>query len=128
MSAGAPDAGLVASLRRLGGTLLEVAQLRIELLSTEFESEKLRVFDALVWVALAFMFATTGLMLGVAFVVLLMPPEYRAATLGTLTLVCIAIAALLARHARRGLTNADGPVPATVDELRRDRAELGSDR
>jgi uncharacterized membrane protein YqjE len=124
MSPGAPEAGLSASLRRLAATLLEVARLRLELLSTEFESEKLRIFDAIVWVALAFMFATTGLALAVTFVVLLMPQEWRAVTLAALALGCIAAAIGLALHARRHLASPAGPVPATVDELRRDRATL----
>ena len=127
MNPGAPDAGLTASLRRLAGTLLEVARVRLELLSTEFESEKLRIFDAIVLVALAFMFATTGLALAVTFIVLLMPPEWRAVTLATLALACIAAAVGLALHARRRLASPAGPIPATVDELRRDRAEFISE-
>lgn len=124
MGAGTPDAGLAASLRRLLGTLLEVAQVRLELLSNEFESEKLRLFDALVWLVLALMCATTGLLLVTAFVVMLLPEAMRPAALGIAAVVFLAAAVALALHARRRLDNPGGPVPATIDELRLDRNAL----
>jgi uncharacterized membrane protein YqjE len=127
MSAGAPDAGLAASLRRLLGSLLEVAQVRLELLATEYESEKLRIFDAIVWLALALMFATGGLVLVAGFIVLSMPPSLRAATMGALALLCVVAAVWLALQARRRLADTAGPLAATVDELRRDRSEFAGD-
>ena len=45
--------GLLASLRQLLFTLLETAQVRLELLGTELEAEKRRVLDALVFAAVA---------------------------------------------------------------------------
>lgn len=123
--ASAPDAGIAASLRRLLDGLLQMAQLRLELLSTEIESEKLRIFDALVWLVLALMCATTGLLLAVAFVVMLMPDSARATALGVLAGLFVAAALALALHARRRLESPGGALRETVDELRRDRATLG---
>ncbi len=127
MTAGPPEAGLTASLRRLFATLLEVAQVRLELLANELETEKLRIFDALVWAALAMIIGVTGLVLGFGFIVLLMPPELRALTMGSLVVVCLVAAALMIRLARRRLANPPGAVAATVDELRRDRAAFTAD-
>lgn len=127
MSAGAPGAGLTASLRRLFATLLEVAQVRLELLANELETEKLRIFDALVWAALALILAVAGLVLALGFIVLLMPPELRALAMGSLVVACLVAAALLAWVARRRLANPPGAVAATVGELRRDRDALAPD-
>ena len=126
MNPRAPEVGLAASLRRLGDTLLEVAQVRLELISNEVESEKLRVFDGLVWAVAALLFVSTGLVLVAAFFVLLMPPELRTATLGVLALTYVVAGVLLAMQARRRLSNPPGPIATTVDELRRDRAELAA--
>lgn len=127
MGAGTPDTGLAASLRRLVGTLLEVAEVRLQLLSTEFESEKLRLFDVLVWLVLALMCATTGLLLAIAYVVMLLPESMRAAAVGVAAASFIAAAVAFALHARRRLDNPSGPVSATVDELRLDRKVLKTD-
>jgi uncharacterized membrane protein YqjE len=59
----AKSGGLMASLRQLLGTLLEIAQVRLELISTELELEKRRWFDALWLAALAFICLALGLVL-----------------------------------------------------------------
>ena len=46
-----PGTGLMQSLRRLASTGLELIQLRLELLASELEQQKLRIFDALAWAA-----------------------------------------------------------------------------
>lgn len=125
MAAGAT--GLTGSLRRLAATLLEASRVRLELLANEFETEKLRIFDAILWIALALVFATIGLALAVTFIVLIVPTAYREATFALLALAFIAVAVALGLHARRRLASPDGPIPATIGELRRDRAELGGE-
>lgn len=124
MGASPPGPGLAASLRRLLGTLLEVAQVRLELLSAEIESEKLRVFDALVWLVLALLCATTGMLLAIGFVVLLLPETLRGPALGVAAAIFIVAAIALARQARERLASPAGAASATIDELRRDRDAL----
>lgn len=124
MSASPSGPGLAASLRRLLGTLLEIAQVRLELLSIEIESEKLRIFDALIWLVLALLCATTGLLLVTAFVLLLLPDPLRIPALGAAAAIFIVAAIGFARRARRRLASPEGPAPATIDELRRDRETL----
>lgn len=124
MGASPPGPGLAASLRRLLGTLLEVAQVRLELLSAEIESEKLRVFDALVWLVLALLCATTGMLLAIGFVVLLLPETLRGPALGMAAAIFIVAAIALARQARERLASPAGAASATIDELRRDRDAL----
>lgn len=58
--AASPPAGLFNSLQRLLGTLLEIAQVRLDLLSAALEREKLRIFDGLLWGAVALLFIGLG--------------------------------------------------------------------
>ena len=125
--AGAPGAGLAASLRRLLATLLEVAQVRLDLLANEYESEKLRILDALVRVVVALLFLAVGLVLAAGVVVLWMPEHLRLPTAAGLAVLCMLVGAHLIRVARRSVASpAGGPIATTVDELRRDRAELAA--
>ena len=48
-----PGAGFFANVRQLLATLLETAEVRLQLLGTELEQEKRRVFAALVLAAVA---------------------------------------------------------------------------
>jgi uncharacterized membrane protein YqjE len=53
VSHAAPGSALFASLRRLLGTALEIAQLRLELWVVELAQKKRRIFDGLLWAAVA---------------------------------------------------------------------------
>jgi uncharacterized membrane protein YqjE len=117
--------GLFASLRQLLATALEIAQVRLDLLLTEIEQEKLRVFDGLLWAGLAVVLVGVGVILLCGFVVVLLWDGYRLTTLGVLTLLFLGCGALLMRAARNRLRTPVGALAATLDELRRDVAELG---
>ena len=47
------EIGLFASLSRLLATVLHMAQVRLQLLGTEVELEKRRLFDGLLWAGIA---------------------------------------------------------------------------
>ena len=117
--------GLFASLRQLLATALEIAQVRLDLFLTEIEQEKLRLFDGLLWAGLAVMLMGVGVILLCGFVVVLLWDGYRLTTLGVLTLLFLGLGGLLMRAARNRLRSPVGALGATVDELRRDIAELG---
>ncbi len=116
--------GLFASLRRLLGTLLEIAQVRLELLGTELELEKQRLFDALLLGLLALLMAGVGLVLLCGFIVLLFWDGYRLAVLGVMLLLVLIAAVGLVRAARRRLQSPNGIFEASLAELQRDRAGL----
>lgn len=120
----APPTGLLASLKRLVATGLELAAVRIELLGTELEQEKQRVFDALVRGAVALVLLGLALVLFVAFVLMLVQPQYRLAAVGVLALLLAAGGAWLLRSARERISVREGAFAATLGELRRDRAGL----
>jgi uncharacterized membrane protein YqjE len=113
--------GLFASLRRLLGTVLEIAEVRLALLSTEVELEKRRLFDALLWAAVAMLVLATGLTLFCAFVILLFSEGYRLAALGVMALLFLGGGLLLLQQARQRLRSPDGMLAGSLAELQRDR-------
>jgi uncharacterized membrane protein YqjE len=121
-----PGGGLLASLRRALGSVLELAQTRLELLNCEVEQEKLRLFDALWWGVLSLLLLGVGLVLALAFVVLLLQEGYRLPALGVLTLLCTGGGLGLLRVARRRLRSPGGVFAASAGEIARDRAGLAS--
>ena len=121
---GPGGAGLFQSLRRLLATALEIAQLRLDLLGNELEQEKLRIFDALAWAALAVLLLGLGLLLGAALLVALAPEDWRPLVLGVLTLACLAVGVGVLNQARKRLTSPGGVLAASRAELARDRDGL----
>ena len=121
MSSPAPGSGLFASLRRLLGTLLEIAEVRLALLSTEVELEKRRLFDAMLWAVVAMLVLATGLTLLCTFVILLFSEGYRLAALGLMALLFLGGGLLLLQQARQRLRSPDGMLAGSLAELQRDR-------
>jgi len=124
----APRVGLFESLRRLSATLLEMANVRLELLVSDLEIEKQRLFDALLRMLLGLLLLGLGLILFVAFVLLLVAEPHRLAAVGVLLLACVAAGAWLLLAARRQWRDGAPVFAATMAELKRDRAALGPAR
>jgi uncharacterized membrane protein YqjE len=117
--------GLFDRLKRVLDSLLQLAQLRLELLGTELEAEKLRLFDALLKAAVGLMLLGLAAVLALAFVVLLLWDGYRLAATGVLALVFGGLGAWFLGQARHQLRSKDGgPFALTLAELRRDRVDL----
>ena len=116
--------GLFASLSRLLGTVLETAQVRLELLGTEIEFEKRRLFDGLLWGAVALLVLGVGLVLLCGFVILLFWDGYRLAAVGVIATLFLAGGTFLMSIARRRLRNPGTMFEASVAELEQDRAGL----
>jgi uncharacterized membrane protein YqjE len=116
--------GLFASLRQLLGTAVEIASVRLALLSTEIEQEKVRLFDAVFWGAFALVLLTVGLALLSGFIVVLFWDSYRLIALGVLTVLYLGGGAWLLQTARKRLRCAGGLFSTSVAELECDRAGL----
>jgi uncharacterized membrane protein YqjE len=123
---GAKDSGggLFASAQRLLGTLLEMMQVRLELLGTELESEKRRLFDSLLHAIIGLQLLSIGLLLFCGFLVLLVSDTYRLAALGAMALVLLVAGMLLLQSARQRLRSPQGMFKASTTELERDLAGL----
>jgi len=118
--------GLFASLRRLAGTMAGIVLVRLELLGTELEQEKLRLVSAL-WLAVAaLMLLWLALVLFVGLIVLLLWDGYRLAAVGGLALLLAGTGGWLLHRARQRLAPpAGGAFALSLAELRRDRDSLG---
>ncbi len=119
-----PAKGLFGSLRRLLTSLLEIGQVRFELLCTEFEREKLRIFDGLLWAAIALLFLGVGLVLLAQLLVALAPEHLRLLMLGLLAFASLGLGAWLVLQARRRLTQPGGTMKASRTELERDLSAM----
>lgn len=124
MTEPAPSLGLFASLKRLLGTLLELAQVRLELALNELELQKLRLVDALIIAVASLVALGLGLIVLLAFIVSLFPEPHRPLVLGVMALLLVGGALLGLRAARERVRAAGRLFEATLDELRRDRARL----
>jgi len=124
-SAGRGGGGLFVSLRRLLGTVFELAQVRLELLLTEYEQEKLRIFGALLWAGIGLLLLGVGLVLSATLFVLLFPQEGRIYALAAVTLLFLGGGVGLLLAATQRLSAPGGnPLAETAAELARDSAGL----
>lgn len=128
MTDSARESGLFSSLRRLLGTALEIAQVRLELLGTEVEIEKRRLLEGLLWGAIALICLSVGILLLCGFLILLFWEGYRLPAIGVMTLIFLGSSVLLAREARNRLRNVKTMFKASLAELDQDRAGLRTPR
>ncbi len=124
MSGNPPGAGLLVSLRRLLSTALEIAQVRLELLSLELEQEKQRVVAGLLWAALAVLLLGVGIVLLVGLLLMLLWDGYRLPALALLSLLFLGAGVLLLQRAHARLSSPAGLAVASLAELARDREAL----
>jgi len=120
-------AGLFDSLRQLLRTALELAQVRLELLVSDLEIEKLRLVDVALRALLGLMLVGLGLVLLIGFVLLLLWDSYRLPALAVLTLLCLVGGLALLQAAKRRLHQGEPMFAATRAELERDQAALRSE-
>jgi uncharacterized membrane protein YqjE len=122
MGAAPAGGGLLASLRRMGATAVDIAEVRLELLGTEAELEKLRIARGLMLGAFGMMLVGLAALLLVAFAVLILQEPYRLPVLALLGLLLAAAGAWLLWRARALLRGpAAGMFALSRAELRRDR-------
>ena len=116
--------GLFVSLRRLLATAIEIAQVRLNLLSTELELEKQRILGGLLFGVAALLVLGVGAVLACGFIILLLWDGYRLAAVGVLSLLFFGSGVWLLRSAQQRLRSPGGLFAASVDELKRDQADL----
>lgn len=121
---GAQGGGLLVSLRRLIATALELAQVRLELIGTELEAQKLRILAGLIWAVLGVVLVSVGLVLLAGWVLLLFWDGYRLPALAVMMLLFLGGGALVLRHAMARLKTPPGAFSLSAAELAQDRAAL----
>lgn len=120
----ARESGFFNSLKQLLGTVLEIAQVRLELIGTEVELEKRRLFDGLLWAAIALLCLGIGSVLLCGFVILLLWDGYRLAAVGVLSLLFVGIGTFFALHAKKRIQNAQTMFSTSLNELKQDQIGL----
>ncbi len=122
------DAGLMASLRRLASTLMAMAHTRAELLANEWEEERLRLSQMLLYGVLALFFFGLAILLLTGIIVVLFWASHPVAAMGALAAVFL-IASVVAGSVVRALyRKKPGPFSATLAELATDRDRLAPRR
>ena len=118
------ETGLLVSFKRLCATVIEIGQVRLELVGTELELEKKRLFESLLWALAALVVLGVGLVLLCGFIIMLFWEGYRLAAIGVLMIIFLAGAAALFFKARERLSHPQGIFSASVNELNKDRQAL----
>lgn len=121
-----PSPGLLVSVQRLIATLLEILQTRLEIVATEFEEERVRLRELVVFGFLTLFFVSAGLTLVTVFVVSLYWDTHRLAVLGWVALLYLGLGASAAILLRRRLQSRSRLFATTLSELSKDRDRLGS--
>jgi len=118
-----PGVGFLANVRQLLATLLEIVQVRLELLAAELEQEKRRVFSALVLTAVALVCLALGLVMLSVAVLLIFWDSYRVWAACALALLFGGGGAYLLVCAKQRLRAPSGLFVHSLAELQRDRAK-----
>jgi uncharacterized membrane protein YqjE len=119
-----PSQGLLASLRTLLHTGVQMARVRIELLGNELEEQKLRLAHGLMLAVAGLLLLLVALVLACGFVLLLVQEGHRLAALAVMVLAIGGGGVALVRAGTARLRSPAGIFQATLDELARDRAAL----
>jgi len=119
-----PATNLLRSLVQLGGTLLAVAQTRVELLTTEISEDLERGIQILLWALGALMAGILGLLLVGLTVVIYFWDTHRMAAAVGVTAIFLLAALLAGLVFRKRLHEKPRLLDATRTELRRDVTAL----
>jgi uncharacterized membrane protein YqjE len=118
--------GLLTSVQQLMATLLEILQTRVEILSTEFEEERVRLRELVVFGILTLFFVGIGLTLVTLFVVTLYWDTNHLAVLGWVAALYLGLGGLTAILLYFRLKSRPRLFATTLSELSKDRDKLNS--
>jgi len=119
-----PEAGLFASLKRMMATLLELAHVRLELISIEIEDQIAYAASLLLWGIAAIFFGSLTVLLLALTIVIAFWDDHRllAACLVTAAFAVVAATAIIMMRLR--LRRRPRFLAATAEEFRRDATAL----
>jgi uncharacterized membrane protein YqjE len=120
----APQAGLLASVRRMLATLLELGSTRLELVSVEIQEQIEYAASLLLWGIAAIFFASLTVLLLAFTIVIACWEQHRLLAAGLVTAAFALIAVIAALVVRRRLQTRPRFLSATSGELRRDAEAL----
>jgi len=115
---------LSASVRGLAATLIELAQVRLELFSVEAQEEVLRVASMVAYGAIALVCMALGLGFLAILITVALWDQHRLLALSVFTGVFLAVGLFAAWRARERVLRGSRLFSASIDELRQDRESL----
>jgi uncharacterized membrane protein YqjE len=115
---------LSASVRGLAATLIELAQVRLELLSVEAQEEVLRVAGLLAYGAIALVCLALGLGFLAILITVALWDTHRLLALAVFAVLFLLAGLLAAWRARERVQRGSRLFSASIDELRQDREAL----
>jgi uncharacterized membrane protein YqjE len=117
--------GLFGSVKRLLSSGMSVVSTRLELLANEWEEERLRLAQMLLFSMAALFFLATGMLLLIALVVMAFWDEHRLAAVGILSLLFLLAGGGMVVLVNGLLTRGTKLFSVSLAELARDRELLG---
>jgi uncharacterized membrane protein YqjE len=121
-----PSTRLLRSMVQLGGTLLAVAQTRVELLTVEISEDLERGVQLLLWALVAILAGILGVLLAGLTLVIYFWETHRLAAAAGVAAVFLVVAVLAGLVFRRRLLQKPRLLDATRTELLRDVVALRS--
>jgi len=119
-----PASNLLASLRRVVGTLIAMARTRFELLVVEFEEERARVGVLLLLAALTFLCLMLGIILVTFLIIVVFWDTYRLQSVIALAVIYLGAAFILWRIMVAKAREQPRLFAATLAELQHDQDQL----
>ena len=120
----APAGGLLASLQRLLATLLDILQTRVAIVATEFEEERVRLRELVVFGFVALFFINLGVVLFTLLVVMLFWESHRLYVMGGFALLYLGVGVVAGISLRHRLKSRPRLFATTLAELAKDRDQL----
>ena len=118
--------GLLASLQRLMTTLLDILQTRVDIVATEFEEERVRLRELVMFGVMTLFFVSVGLTLVTLFVVSLYWDTHRLQVLGGVAVLYLGLGAISGICLCRRLKSRPRIFSTTLSELAKDKDQLSS--
>lgn len=118
--------GVLASLRGLAATAVDIAQTRLQLLANELEEQRIRALQIIVLGAVALFCGAIGVLLASAWIVLALWDQYRLITLGCLAVLYFAGCVVALKIMKAKAAERPALFAASLAELRRDHDLLRS--
>lgn len=119
--------GLLGSLAAFASTLVDVAYTRLELLSTDLEEDRERLFSLVALYLAAMFFFAVGLVLAAIFLVVAFWETHRLIALGSLAGLFLLAGALAGGFAIRMAKTKPKLFSSSLLELLKDKEKLDSD-
>jgi len=116
--------GLLNSVQRLLSSLLSMVQTRIEIVATEFEEERERIKELVLYGVLALVFISLGIITLTVFVTLWLWELYGVRALGVVGLIFLGTGIAIALRARSNERARPRLFSTTLEELGKDRQNL----